>query len=829
MRARWLVFFHAVAAFCVLLTWAGRASAATEKVLYSFNGTLQHGWEPSAKLTEDTSGNFYSTSDYGGDYGFGTVYKLTPNSSGGWTQAVLYSFKGGSDGAYPFNSGAIFDVLGNLYGVTYSGGTGTACTLGCGTVFKLSPSSNGGWTESVVYSFQDGNDGAEPHAGMILDSAGDLYGTTVSGGGNGIVKNCCGTVFKLEPNSGGGWTESVLYSFTGRNDGSGSSSSLVFDATGNLYGTASGGTLNQGVVFELTPSSKGAWTETVLYSFAGGTDGDYPKAPLTLDAAGNLYGTTNAGGSSYYGTVFELKPNGSGGWTKSVRHNFSSAGGDGAYPAGGLVFDQAGNLYGTTGFGGNNTGCYSNTGCGVVFQLVPSGGQWSENILHIFTGGVDGGIPSASPIFDHAGNLYGTTQYGGAANLGAVFKLSPRSVSQWNQTTVYWFPGSGGTDPLSALVSDSSGNLYGTTLRGGLYQNGAVFRLTPNSSGGWTSTLIHSFTGKDGAGPSGALIFDSSGNLYGTTSGGGANSCSIPGSGCGVVFKLRPASGGKWTESVLYSFKGIADGQWPAAGLVFSKGNLFGTTFAGGGNGTGCMYFGCGVVFELTPASNGQWTESVIYTFTGGIDNGEPEYGSLAVDAAGNLYGTTSYPGCDGCAGFYRTVFELSPNGVGGWTQSVLFTFTDGSLPYAGVTLDAQGNLYGTTAFELYNYTNDGTVFELTPSAGGWIESTLYAFTGGSDGGVPIAGVTFDVAGNLYGTASQGGNLTNCSYLCGVVYKLAPGSSGQWTYNLLHTFTGSPDGETPYAGVILGPAGKLFGTTTTGGTNNGGAVFEVSP
>jgi uncharacterized repeat protein (TIGR03803 family) len=825
-----------LAALILLPLWEGNASGSTEKVLYSFNGTIRHGSEPSANLTADASGNLYGTTDRGGDFSLGTVYKLTPNS-GSATQTVLHSFKGGSDGAHPFNSGVILDTLGNLYGVTYNGGTG-ACSiggqsLGCGTVFELSPNSNGGWTESILYSFQGGSDGALPQGGLIFDSGGILYGTTIAGGGTGVGNNCCGTVFKLSPVSGGGWTESVLYHFTGGTDGSSPSASLVFDGAGNLYGTTiDGGALGLGVVFELTPSSKVPWTENVLYSFAGGSDGAYPSSRLIFDSAANLYGTTRSGGSKYDdGTVFELKSNGNGSWTESVLHRFSGSGVDGISPAG-LIFDHAGNLYGTTTFGGI-AACYSNSGCGVVFELTPgSGGLWTESILHTFGGGADGGNPyyDASLIFDQEGNLYGTTAYGGRANLGTVFKLSPNGASGWTKSTIYSFLGGGSTSPYANLVFDGSGNLYGTASNGGAYQNGAAFKMTPNSSGGWTTSLIHSFNGKDGAYPSAGLIFDSAGNLYGTTSGGGANSCS--GSGCGVVFKLAPSSSGKWIESVLYSFKGVADGQWPAAGLVFDKqGNLFGTTYAGGGGGTGCNYYGCGVVFELTPTGGGLWTERVLYTFTGGSDNGEPYYGSLALDATGNLYGTTSYTGCDGCTGYYSTVFKISPNGIGAWTQSVIYTFTDGSVPFAGLTLDAAGNLYGTTAFILYDNSNAGTVFELKPSGGGWTESTLYSFTGARDGGTPIAGVVFDAAGNLYGTTSGGGNA--CSPYnngCGVVYKLAPGSGGQWTYGLLHTFNGlSSDGAVPYAGVILDNAGNLYGTTEMGGSANQGVVFEVTP
>jgi uncharacterized repeat protein (TIGR03803 family) len=815
--------------FVISVAWslcACSAAASTEKVLYSFQGVLQHGVDPMSPLISDASGNLYGTTNVGGDLSRGTVYKLTPNSKGGWSQTVLYSFKGGSDGWSPY-SGLVLDALGSLYGTTGYGGTGSC---NCGTVFKLAPNSSGGWMESILYSFKGGSDGQGPYASPVFDSAGNLYGTT-AGGGTGLY----GTVFQLTPTSGGGWTESVLHSFTNRSDGGSPRASLVFDTAGNLYGTAEyGGSSGNGLVFELTSNSPGVWAETVLYNFAGGTDGATPSAPLIFDTAGNLYSTTSRGGGFYggAGTVFELKANGNGSWTESVLYSFGMTNGDGLYPDG-VVFDNAGNLYGTTGFGGN-TGCYSNTGCGVVFELVPgSGGQWTERILHTFSGGADGGIPYAGLIFDQGGNLYGTTGYGGSANLGAVFKLSLSGSSHWQQRTIYWFPGADGTNPSSNLISDNAGNLYGTTPHGGFYQNGSVFKLTPTSHGGWKRTLIYNFKGgTDGSGPIGGVVFDSAGNLYGTTSGGGTGVCYF--GGCGTVFKLTPSSNGKWAESVLYSFQGGADGEYPYAGVTFSQGNLFGTTFAGGGNSTGCMYFGCGVVYELTPSSGGQWTEKVIYTFTGAADNGQPYYGSLAVDPAGSLYGTTSYYGCDGCSGYFSTVYQLSPNGSGGWTQSVIYTFTDYSIPFAGVTFDHAGNLYGTTVTSLYNNPNGaGTVFELRPSSGGWTRDILYSFTGKTDGGGPYAGVTFDAVGNLYGTTYEGGNpacLINVYSTCGVVFKLASGSNGSWTYSVLHAFNGSPgDGSQPTAGVILDAAGNLYGTSSTGGATGYGTVFEVTP
>jgi uncharacterized repeat protein (TIGR03803 family) len=608
---------------------------------------------------------------------------------------------------------------------------------------------------------------------------------------------------------------------------------LIFDASGNLYGTTEYGGTVGGVVFELTPNAQGTWSESVLYNFAGGTDGSAPKAPLIFDSAGNLYGTTYRGGefSGGGGTVFELKPNGNGTWSENVLHSFGATSTDGLYPTGGVILDPAGNLYGMT-FVGGNTGCYSRTGCGIVFQLAPSsGGQWTEAILHTFSGGNDGGNPYAGLIRDQAGNMYGTTAYGGSANIGAVFSLSQATGGGWTENTIYWLPGNDGDGPAGNLIADSAGNYYGT-VSGGLYLNGAIFKLSPKSGGGWATSLIYSFKGvPDGAGPVNSLVFDTKGNLYGTTAGGGttAGVCSNWG-GCGTVFKLALSTGGKWTESVLHSFTGGADGIFPYTGLTFSGGNLFGGTFSGGGNGTGCSYFGCGVIFEMSPTSGGKWKESVAYTFTGGKDGGEPWYGSLISDASGNLYGTTTYTGCDGCSGYYPTVFEFSPNGTGRGTLNTLVAFADYGLPSGTLALDNAGNIYGTTYNDVYGPTSWGSVFELTQSGGTWSRSTLYSFSGGSDGKFPDAGVTFDAAGNLYGTTQEGGNTTCSSYGCGVLFKVTPESGGSWSFSAVHAFSGYPrDGNLPYAGVVMDSAGNLYGTTAGGGAYNYGAVYEVTP
>jgi uncharacterized repeat protein (TIGR03803 family) len=324
---------------------------------------------------------------------------------------VLHNFGNNSDGAQPFAS-LIFDTSGNLYGTTVLGGT-----YGKGAVFELMRSSNAkgdGWTEQLLHSF-NGTDGFEPYAGLIVDAAGNLYGTTVYAGTYNY-----GVVYELTRTAGGGWTEQVLHNFNyDAGDGGYPQSRLLLDVAGNLYGTTLAGGANYGgTVFELTRSA-GGWTEQILYSFAGGS---YPASGLIFDNAGNLYGTTNGGGTYNGGTVFELTPTAGGGWTEQVLHNFGN-GTDGVGPLAGLIFDAAGNLYGTTKVGGTYT-CYTG-GCGTVFELTPTaGGGWTEQVLHSFGSGTDGFWPTwGSLVFDAAGNLYGTTDAGGTYSWGTVFEL----------------------------------------------------------------------------------------------------------------------------------------------------------------------------------------------------------------------------------------------------------------------------------------------------------------------------------------------------------------------------------------------------------------------
>jgi uncharacterized repeat protein (TIGR03803 family) len=410
-------------------------------------------------------------------------------------------------------------------------------------IFVISLSLTSGWaadSETVLYNFINYNDGTHPIAGMVMDAAGNLYGTTYGGGG---------TVFELSPSEGGGWTETVLYHFGhGNSDGAFPYSGLIMDRAGNLYGTTSNGGDASflggcycGTVFELSPIEGGGWRETILHSFGYGSDGAYPYfASVTMDAAGNLYGTTERGGIYGGGTVFEMSPRARGGWTETVLHSFGN-GTDGFYPSGGVIIDNAGHLYGTTAYGGTNTNCGGS--CGTVFELSPAeGGGWTETVLHSFNH-TDGSTPYSALIMDTNGNLYGTTAYGGyypcsTLGCGTVFDLSPGDGA-WTETVLHSFGHpTDGSQPWAGLIMDTAGNLYGATLGGGIYGYGTVFEMSPREGGGWTETVLQSFNMTDGWSPYGLPVIDQAGNIYGTTYGGGSSPY-CPG-GCGVVWEITP-------------------------------------------------------------------------------------------------------------------------------------------------------------------------------------------------------------------------------------------------------------------------------------------------
>jgi uncharacterized repeat protein (TIGR03803 family) len=406
----------------------GSWAAATEKVLYSFGLTFPDAYNPEGGLVFDAAGNLYGTTiDGGNDGGFGSVYELSP-SDGGWTETILFSFcTNCTAGSSPIG-GLVIDGEGNLYGTTFHGGN-NGCGGGCGVVYELSPGA-GNWTETVIYAFSGGSDGAIPIAGLVLDTAGNLYGTTLYGG-TGKCPNTgfapgCGVAFQLTKNPAGDWTETVLHSFQGEKDGDSPSARLTLDGAGNVYGTTAGnGPNDPGTVFRLVHAKTDKWNETVLYRFTGAADGNSPEADVVLDKEGSVYGTTRYGGSgkcsaygySGCGTVFKLQHSKTA-WTETVLHSFSG-GKNGEDPAAGLVFNAKGDLYGTTAEGGN--------GCGTVFKLTPaSGGKWNDEMLHRFECSIaDGSFPLGDLILDGAGNIYSADQYGGAYDWGTVFEVTP--------------------------------------------------------------------------------------------------------------------------------------------------------------------------------------------------------------------------------------------------------------------------------------------------------------------------------------------------------------------------------------------------------------------
>jgi len=373
------------------------------KTLYEFQGGVDG--IPQAGVIFDQAGNLYGTTTWGGTDSCGSVYELTPRSEGRWAKTVLLNFTC-ANGDYPA-ANLTFDQAGNLYGTTIIGGT-----YGGGTVFELEPNGEGAWTYTAVYNFTGGQDGYEPFfTTLVFDTGGNLYGTTYRGGnGNGVV-------FEMIPNPDGTWAESVLHTFSGA-DGSESRAGLIFDSAGNLYGTTQlGGSHGQGTVFELAHNPDGSWTESVLHSFTGGDDGAQPYGGLILDQAGNLYGTTFQGGSRTWGNVFELVLNPGGTWTEKVLHQFTGSK-DGGNPQDSLVFDAAGNLIGTTCAGGSD-------GDGVVFKLSPnSGGEWKETLLQTFTDH-PGSYAIANVTLDASGNIYGTTEGDGTKTFGSVFEIIP--------------------------------------------------------------------------------------------------------------------------------------------------------------------------------------------------------------------------------------------------------------------------------------------------------------------------------------------------------------------------------------------------------------------
>jgi uncharacterized repeat protein (TIGR03803 family) len=395
---------------------------------------------------------------------------------------------------------------------------------------------------TVLRAFTSGSASASSYGPLVADRAGDLFGTASAGGNRGCIRYAstgCGTVFELTPPAapGGVWTEHVLYRFPGGSGPWMPTSGLTMDPSGGLFGTTTDGgpydcfTTYCGTAFELKPPSRPGrpWTEIVLYRFSAGVGGNNPDAGLTLDGAGDLYGTTLTYGPNDNGTVYRLSPPARSGrwWTETVLSGFERGG---LFPIGGVVFDNAGDLYGTTFYGG-----FYNLG--LVYKLTPAPtGRWKETVLYQF--GSNACSPKTDLIIDAGGNLYGTGQ-GCPALPGAVFRLSPPAApgGHWTEAVLSYFYGTSNYDPATSLTMDAAGDLYGSTASGGTHGDGTVFQLKPPA---WTATVLHSFDVSNGEFPTAGPVFGNDGALYGVTLDGGYRGGICKFSGCGVIYRVAP-------------------------------------------------------------------------------------------------------------------------------------------------------------------------------------------------------------------------------------------------------------------------------------------------
>jgi uncharacterized repeat protein (TIGR03803 family) len=732
--------------FVVLMSWlalsgwfvANPALAATEFQLIKSMGKLEG--TPYAKLIQDSEGNLYGTTFYGGSTGAGTVFKLTP----GGEFSFLHEFDGGSEGAKPY-AGLIHASDGNFYGSTSAGGS-----KGAGIIFKLNQSGN----FEVLHEFDGASGGATPLTGLIQANDGSFYGTTSAGGSDGY-----GTVFKLD--ASGNFT--VLHHFND-SDGNYPFGELLQADNGNFYGTTnSGGSNNSGVIFTLDVSG----SFSVLHHF-NADDGTNPIGSLIQGNDGSFYGTTSSGGSHIGGTVFKFDASGN----FSVITDFSAEHTGSTYA--GVIQDNDGNFYGTWANGGSN-------GYGTVFKLDSSG---NLSLLHEFSGGSGGGGPMAALIQGSDGSFYGTTVGGGNNEAGTVFKVD----SSGNFSTLYAFEGFIDAFYPSSLIQANDGNFYGTTSHGGEYDFGTVFMLDSDEN----INILHSFDGiNDGLRPSGLVQADD-GSFYGATTGGFLDD-SLSGYAVGTLFKLDSSE----NFSELYTFDYSDDiGSYANNYLIQGiDGNFYGTTPFGGSAGAG-------TVFKWDATGN----ISILHEFDGGSGGANPSAGVIQA-RDGNFYGTTSGGGNDNSEG---VAFKLTASGE----FSILHTFngtSDGKNPAIPLIQGLDGNFYGITPFGSAN--DAGTIFKLEPTGN---YNVLHVFDDTSYGNGSSSLIQAH-NGKFYGTRPFGGDNDS-----GVVFELE--SSG--SYTILHSFKGEEDGSYP-GGVTQANDGSIYGFAPFGGLFGHGTLFHL--
>jgi uncharacterized repeat protein (TIGR03803 family) len=672
-------------------------TGGTVTTLHFFTGGAD-GANPRGAMIQAPDGNFYGTTQAGGTYNLGTVFKMTPAG----VVTVLHMFNGSAeDGYFPYGGLTLATDGTTLYGTTAFGGTSN----GLGTTFKITTSG----TFTSLHTFTGNPDGAYPYAALVQANDGNFYGVTYFGGSQNK-----GILFKMTPNG----TVTILHTFIGSisgqvGDGAYPEGALIQATDGNLWGTTNGGGQNTGVVFKSDLSGN----LTIVHEFLGTVDGDSSVAPLLQGPDGNFYGTTLYGGSPQCGSVFKLVPGETG--QTHLLHGFTCAV-DGAFPFSGVTLAADGSFYGMTYKGGPDN-------AGTIFQ-VTSGGTFA--LKHLFTGSPDGARPRSNLIRGTDGNLYGTTLLGGPTNQGTVCKITPAGAV----TVLHSFSDLGGDGfTPTGLMQASDGNFYGasagSTSRFQEPRGGALFKIT---SGG-TFTVLHTLDYNSEGDDPNTMIQGTDGNLYGTTRTGGAFNS-------GTVFKMTTTG----TFTTLHSFAGgFGDGASPVSALVQANdGNFYGTTGSGGaGDGVSSK----GTIFRMTPAG----TVTILHSFAGyrPTGDGDDPYAPLIQAADGNLYGTTIRGG----VGDWGTVFKMTLGGVVTILHSFSDAGTEGRFPYAPVMQPPDGFFYGTASAG--GASAAGTVFQMT--SGGSI-TILHTFNN-TDGASPYAGLVRTTGSNLYGTTLQGG------------------------------------------------------------------------
>lgn len=719
---------------------------------------------PVGPLTSDGRGNLYGATARGGPSDGGTVFMIRTDGTG---YQRLHTFTGGAGDGFRPQASLVLDGAGNLYGTTMNGGLADS-----GTVFTIKEDGSG---FAVVHSFGGGaGDGGQP-SNLTLDAQGNLYGTTTASSG---------TIFRLRTD-GTGFQR--LHTFAGGlGDGRGPGGCLLLDGSGTLFGTTAFGGQSPvyypkegffydgfGTLFSIKTDGTGF---RILRAFPVDViDGACPSGSVITDEAGYLYGLNGCGGSSDYGTAYRIGKDGSG---FEILHSFS--GSDDKAPSGSLVLDRSGYLHGLL-WGG-------------MFRMKTDGTEYL--VTRTFLGSLEGSSPSGLLLLDESETLFATMASGGASGWGTIFSVeTDGSAFQ----VLHAFAGlAGGASPISSLVADGSGYLFGTTLSGGASYAGTVVRIRSDGTG---FQVLHTFGEgglNDGAQPLAGLVLDRAGNLYGTSSSGGP-------SGLGTVFRLKTDGSG---FQLLHVFQGgSVDGLYPVAALALdTSGSLYGTTVHGGPSNAG-------TIFRIRTDGSGF---QLLHTFTYGVANdGAEPYAPLTLDGSGNLFGTTTAQ--DGSFGpsDRGTVFTLRTDGTG---FRLLRVFVSGANywlnPSDCLINDGSGNLYGTAGG---GASGEGIIFQM--KADGTSFQALHTFVPVNEGSSGV--VILDGLGNLYGTTQFGG-----AFEAGTVFSLKTDGTG---LRILHAFGGETgDGKYPRASVFLDGSGRLFGTTENGGSADFGTVFGLS-